>query len=202
MEIFWILGPIWVLFGITAAIVANSRGGDGFGAFLAGLFLGPLGLVIAFLMGSPERRDKRDVAAGRKKVCPRCAETVRRAALVCKHCGGEFDPAVVTTPSALQARPIDLKHEGFASDPGGEASSDPTPSASTDRWFLGSVVAVVVAVLLVMAITLTKANKPAAMGPADETNIDMLVDNLQATTDALDAAAAKLAAGSTRRDER
>jgi hypothetical protein len=35
-----------------------------------------------------------------EKVCPRCAETVKSAALVCRFCGYEFGTPVTTTPTA------------------------------------------------------------------------------------------------------
>lgn len=31
---------------------------------------------------------------GASKVCPRCAERIKAAAMVCKHCGQEFDPGI------------------------------------------------------------------------------------------------------------
>lgn len=43
-----------------------------------------------------------------EKVCPRCAETVKAAALVCRHCGHEFvqDEAVVTPDATPDATSI------------------------------------------------------------------------------------------------
>jgi len=31
-----------------------------------------------------------------EKICPRCAETIKAAAVVCRFCGNEFDPAEVS----------------------------------------------------------------------------------------------------------
>ncbi len=31
---------------------------------------------------------------GASKVCPRCAERIKAAAMVCRHCGQEFDPEI------------------------------------------------------------------------------------------------------------
>src|SRR5665213_4100209 len=54
-----------------------------------------------------------------EKVCPRCAETVKAAALVCKHCQHEFAPPVKATeasPSSKQSQrvtPGKKKHPVF-----------------------------------------------------------------------------------------
>ena len=40
---------IWFLFGLVAAIIANSKGRGVFGWFVLGILLGPFALVIAFL---------------------------------------------------------------------------------------------------------------------------------------------------------
>jgi len=38
-------------------------------------------------------------AAAQEKTCPRCAEEVKAAALVCRHCGHEFAEPIATAPS-------------------------------------------------------------------------------------------------------
>ncbi len=47
MEV-WIV--FWVLCGIVSAVVASSRGASGFLGFVLGVLLGPLGIVIAFVL--------------------------------------------------------------------------------------------------------------------------------------------------------
>jgi len=54
-----------------------------------------------------ESQDRRRTAS---KVCPRCAETIKAAALVCRHCGQEFEP-----PAAL---PSEASMPVLGSDPG------------------------------------------------------------------------------------
>jgi hypothetical protein len=40
----------WIICGIVGGVVANSRGASGAIGFLLGLFLGPLGLIICFVL--------------------------------------------------------------------------------------------------------------------------------------------------------
>lgn len=47
-ETLLLLVGVWLLFGIAALVVANSRGLKGPSWFLLGLLLGPLGLLLAF----------------------------------------------------------------------------------------------------------------------------------------------------------
>ena len=80
----------WILCGVVAAVIASNKGGSGGMGFLVGALLGPLGIIISLFMGSEAGKAERLVADGEMKKCPRCAEAVLPAALVCKHCGHEF----------------------------------------------------------------------------------------------------------------
>jgi uncharacterized membrane protein YeaQ/YmgE (transglycosylase-associated protein family) len=82
---------IWIICGGVAAMVASSKGGNAAAGFFMGVLLGPFGIVAAFFMGSETAKVEKQVGAGQKKICPRCAEAVQPAALVCKHCGHEFE---------------------------------------------------------------------------------------------------------------
>lgn len=87
MEVFIVF---WIICGGIAGYIASERGGDPVGGFMAGALLGPLGIVVACFMGTDKERERKKVAIGESKKCPRCAELVKRDALVCKHCGHEF----------------------------------------------------------------------------------------------------------------
>ena len=50
-----VLIVIWVLFGIAAAVVMTNKGRSGCGGFALGFLLGPIGLVIALVMGAEHR---------------------------------------------------------------------------------------------------------------------------------------------------
>lgn len=71
---------IWCLFGIVAAVIANTKGRSGCGWFLLGMLFGPFALVIALLPSMAQRE------------CPYCAERVREEAIKCKHCGSSLPP--------------------------------------------------------------------------------------------------------------
>jgi hypothetical protein len=70
--LFWIGGALLV------AIVASAKGRSAFGWLLLSLLLSPLVTLIAV------------IGVESLRTCPRCAETVKAAASVCRHCGSEF----------------------------------------------------------------------------------------------------------------
>jgi len=76
---------IWFLFGLVAAVIANSKGRSGCGWFLLGVLIGPFSLVIAFLPAIPAKTG--EPTPETHVVCPDCAELIRKEARVCKHCG-------------------------------------------------------------------------------------------------------------------
>lgn len=84
---------IWVICGVFAYMIADSRGGSGPMGAVLGFLLGPIGVLCAFFMGGEEAKAAQQIEVGAKKKCPRCAELVQPGALVCKHCGFEFPVA-------------------------------------------------------------------------------------------------------------
>ncbi|MBM1172830.1 zinc ribbon domain-containing protein [Microvirga arabica] len=75
---FWIGGAVLV------AVVASNKGRSGPGWFFLSLLISPLLTLIAVAVMS------RVEPIEASKTCPRCAESVKPAAIVCKHCGFEF----------------------------------------------------------------------------------------------------------------
>jgi hypothetical protein len=96
---------IWILFGIAAAAVASGKQRSGLGWFFLGVLFGPFALfVIAFLptigISSEESMSSADL-----RVCPFCAEKIKSAAIVCKHCGRDVEP-IPTSSAVAHSGPI------------------------------------------------------------------------------------------------
>lgn len=63
----------WIVCGIVAAII-GSRKGSGCSAFIVGLALGPLGIIVAIIM------------KGDRQQCPSCQEYIDKYASKCPKC--------------------------------------------------------------------------------------------------------------------
>ena len=63
----------WFLCGIVAAMIGSKKG-EGILAFLFGVLLGPIGILIALF------------STGNRRTCPYCKESVHKEAKVCSHC--------------------------------------------------------------------------------------------------------------------
>lgn len=88
---------IWVICGVFGYMIADSRGGSGLMGALLGFMLGPIGVLCTFFMSGEQAKAGQQIESGAKKKCPRCAELVQPDALVCRHCGGEFEATTETT---------------------------------------------------------------------------------------------------------
>ena len=75
MEIF----IFWILFSFAVILLANRFDRSGVGWFLISLVVSPLiAAIFLVIIGH----------AGKK--CPSCAETVKKEATICRHCGYEL----------------------------------------------------------------------------------------------------------------
>jgi len=97
ISVLFALALFWIGFAIVVAIAAGNKGRNPVGwallAFvisplLAGLFL----LVVRDLKTEKEAQLATLQRNGDTKACPRCAENVKKATLVCRFCGFEFPP--------------------------------------------------------------------------------------------------------------
>jgi hypothetical protein len=73
---------IGATFGLLSATAAVTRGRHPVAWFLAGVLVGPFGLIVAFLPLVPR--------AGVTLACPNCGEVIRASAASCRHCGQLF----------------------------------------------------------------------------------------------------------------
>lgn len=72
----------WLLLGALIGFAASQRRGfSAVGGILGGMLLGPLAFLMFFVSGV----SKGDIT----KACPHCAERIKPAATVCKHCKRE-----------------------------------------------------------------------------------------------------------------
>ncbi len=100
MEMMW---PVPVIAAICGGILASNKNRSVVGWVLLCLLL-PICIVILLCLSPlPARAGEQSSAAGSmpagpmpdEKTCPYCAETVKAAAIVCKHCGKDIPPAQV-----------------------------------------------------------------------------------------------------------
>ncbi|MCX7139890.1 MAG: hypothetical protein NT123_02085 [Proteobacteria bacterium] len=79
---------LWVICGVICAVAAANKGRSGFGWFVIGFLLGPLGIVLSLVVSKNQVAiDQAAIADGDLRKCPVCAELVKSEAILCKHCG-------------------------------------------------------------------------------------------------------------------
>jgi RNA polymerase subunit RPABC4/transcription elongation factor Spt4 len=85
------LVAIWLLCGIISAVIASNKGRSVFGWFILGLLFGPLGFILALVVGKNEAEiEKSAIQSGTMKKCPYCAELVKREAKICRYCSKDL----------------------------------------------------------------------------------------------------------------
>lgn len=98
MEIFF----VYISLCFIAGYIASQKGRSGVGFFFLSVFLSPLvGILAAFGAAKGTDHDTQvriDESGAAERVasertCPHCAETIKLAALVCKHCGRDVPVA-------------------------------------------------------------------------------------------------------------
>jgi membrane protease subunit (stomatin/prohibitin family) len=94
----------WFLCGVAAGINLSGKGRSGFGGFLLGALLGPVGLVIALVMPRNEAAiERQQVQRGESRKCPQCAELVKYEAKICRHCGADQTAAIAEAEAEWKA---------------------------------------------------------------------------------------------------
>lgn len=84
---FWIFGAISV--GYAAGQVGRDEGSWG----MLSIILSPLFTAILLIAAGPYQAgiEQKMLRTKKHKICPRCSETVKSQATICRHCGNFFD---------------------------------------------------------------------------------------------------------------
>jgi hypothetical protein len=84
-----------LVFGVTAALVAHSKGRSSVGWFLCGLVIGPFAFIVAALPCV--------VRPGRFIKCRTCGEVIQADANLCRYCRTELEPEGVLSDEDIRA---------------------------------------------------------------------------------------------------
>ncbi|MBT9289586.1 zinc ribbon domain-containing protein [Prosthecodimorpha staleyi] len=88
-----------IIFGILGAGIASGKGRNPLIWFVVCTLFPAIGLIILLFQSNLKADLAKQLQAQRRqeqadlKECPRCAETVKLRATVCRHCGHIFEPA-------------------------------------------------------------------------------------------------------------
>ena len=69
---------VWIICGVVSAFLANKKGRSVLGWFIIGFLLGPIGLIIVFLIGG--------------KSCDYCKKSIHKDAVICPFCQQKVTP--------------------------------------------------------------------------------------------------------------
>jgi hypothetical protein len=80
---------LWLLMGLCSGLLAAQKGRSAAGFGLLGVVLGPIGILCAAAATPANGGPAADL-----RECPHCAESIKRAAKVCRFCGRDVEPLI------------------------------------------------------------------------------------------------------------
>ncbi|MBU1298213.1 MAG: hypothetical protein KKF20_02705 [Bacteroidetes bacterium] len=108
--LFWVLLVLQaVISGFLSMDIAEKKGHSSGAWFACGFFFGVLGLIAA--AGLPIKQSATPAGASFLKKCPKCAEPIRKEALVCKYCANTFskEQVIAELVASLQEKSVDTR---------------------------------------------------------------------------------------------
>lgn len=137
---------VWIIFGIVGRIVGEKRDAK-FEGFILGLFLGPLGLLMAFFVDN-------------RPQCQRCRSRVDRKASLCPSCRRPIDTfnAMPSSGKAIPIQTCECTAESPPSISPAEARQSTTKVQCVADW-IEYVVAAAVAILIVFVLAIAVVAK-------------------------------------------
>lgn len=84
----------WIVFTVLVGVFANAKKRSVLGWCFISLIFSPL-VAFLFLLVLPTVKPEEpnlELVVAEERICPYCAEPIKRAAIKCKHCGSDVAP--------------------------------------------------------------------------------------------------------------